>query len=76
MYLHRERRITVFEDPDAERKYLMLDELGQVLKHLSNALSRKWMYIWAFDNVCIVEVIMYYSCCFQSKKLYSANWSP
>lgn len=44
MHLHRERRITVFEDPDAERKYLMLDELGQVLKHLSNALSRKWMY--------------------------------
>ena len=33
--VHRERKITIFVDPDAEKKYLMLEELGCVLRELS-----------------------------------------
>ena len=34
-HAHRENQITIFVDPDAEEKYLMLEELGWVLRELS-----------------------------------------
>ena len=34
-HVHRENQITMFVDPNAEGKYLMLEELGWVLRELS-----------------------------------------
>ena len=38
MYIHDSGTIVVFDDPEAEKKYLTLDQLGVVLKHLGEQL--------------------------------------
>ena len=38
LYVYNSGTIVVFDDPEAEKKYLTLDQLGFVLKHLSEQL--------------------------------------
>jgi hypothetical protein len=49
----------VFDDPEAEKKYLTLDQLGFVLKHLSEQLPGRY----SSD----VEDLMFYNDSFFSK---------
>ena len=54
----------MFDDPEAEKKYLTLDQLGFVLKHLSEQLPgisvpqtlKKYMYL-VLSYFCIASVI-------------------
>ena len=52
--------IIVFADPEAEKKYLTLDQLGVVLKHLSEQLPGISVHHAGFKNVHVSHFIMYF----------------
>ena len=51
--------IVVFYDPEAEKKYLTLDQLGVVLKHLSEQLPGISVHYAGFKNVHVSHVLLH-----------------
>ena len=53
-------RITVFMDPNAEKKYLMLEELGCVLRQLNSELPGMYgIFVLRPKSITLIS----YSCC-------------
>ena len=67
--VHRGKQITIFVDPDAEKKYLMLEELGCVLRKLSVLPSTYACRIYLSTSYRVCTSLTSHSCCVIQEKL-------